>query len=310
MANFLFNQQISRRSFLKSLTLTILPTFSPSQIKEILSKPTILWAAGSACSGDIIAFSDYHTQDEEGNITSTLADILELIDLRYCTTLTDTRELPPYVDIAFVSGASSRNIAFAPEKTINLNIDTYMKEVRAHARYVIAVGTCAVFGGVFGKHSETYPILKQGIVFDGRGMRKVNNPDGVIECDLGVTGCPPKAEHIVNAAVALLKGIKFSNPHQNCQIHIDGCPRSYDVQPSGPDEHFKCLKPYGCKLPWEGWDCYQYAGVGPTRKECEEAYQGIYTREGSPCSNMGDICIGCHRENFPEEKLYTKELFK
>ena len=63
-------------------------------------------------------------------------------------------------------------------------------------KVVVAVGSCAISGGVFNEEREKPSYAHLGGV------------DKVIPVDVYVPGCPPKPEAIINGIVKLLEKIK------------------------------------------------------------------------------------------------------
>jgi coenzyme F420-reducing hydrogenase gamma subunit len=66
----------------------------------------------------------------------TFNDILSNYGITYCTELTDVEDLGE-VDIALVEGSVSSK-----------HQEEVVKEVRKRAKFLIAIGTCAVMGGI------------------------------------------------------------------------------------------------------------------------------------------------------------------
>src|SRR5437764_712918 len=87
---------------------------------------------------------------------------------------------PRHADVLLVTGPMSKNMREALERTYNATPDP---------NWVVAVGDCAVDGGVF---SGSYAVI--GSVKD------------VVPVDLHVRGCPPRPADLLKGLLALLEG--------------------------------------------------------------------------------------------------------
>ena len=162
-----------------------------------------------SCSGCHIATLDLHAE---------LFDVIELIDIKY-STIVDIKEVPE-VDVALVEGA------VANEDNAEL-----LRTFRQRAKTLVALGTCACFGGVPGLRNlfERDAVLQRGYVetestVDGkipRGqdvpplMESVKPLDRLVDVDHYLPGCPPLPSAIKSTIVALAKGEKPPLPTRN-----------------------------------------------------------------------------------------------
>ncbi|RPH94736.1 NADP oxidoreductase, partial [candidate division KSB1 bacterium] len=156
-----------------------------------------VWLDG--CSGCHMSFLD---MDER------ILELIQHADIVY-SPLVDAKEFPEMVDIVIVEGAVSTNEDM--EK---------IRKVRAHSRYLIALGDCAVTGNVpamrnpFGveatfqrayfENAQTAPQKPT------RGLpvllEKVIPVHDVVVVDLHVPGCPPPADVIYGMLMDLIQG--------------------------------------------------------------------------------------------------------
>ena len=147
-------------------------------------KPKFLIASLSSCSGCI---GTIFTLD-------ILSDFLERIDLIYFPFIKDQTEIQD-CDIALVEGCVSE------ETQIEI-----LKEIRKHAKKVIALGTCAAFGGILSLSTEkkAYPI------------------SAYIEIDGFIPGCPPPSKLLGVSLIRLLENkeieLKYTNLCLNCPL--------------------------------------------------------------------------------------------
>ncbi|MEM3437151.1 MAG: NADH-quinone oxidoreductase subunit B family protein [Nitrososphaerales archaeon] len=91
---------------------------------------------------------------------------------------------PRHADVLVVTGPVTRQV-----KDRLLRIYNQMPD----PKFVVAVGTCCISGGVFNGCYNVYPGL-----------------DSIIPVDAYIFGCPPKPEAIINGVVALLKKLEAS----------------------------------------------------------------------------------------------------
>jgi len=133
----------------------------------------------SSCCGCLISLSDTYEK---------LLDVLGAIDLIYCQTLADAREIPE-ADIILVEGSVCLDDHHAME---------IAQEVRQKGKILVALGACAATGGVtrFCRGGQMSKPTHASFVPVG----------GIIKVDLAIPGCPPSPEVIVNVITAALNG--------------------------------------------------------------------------------------------------------
>ena len=85
---------------------------------------------------------------------------------------------PRHADVLLVTGPVTRNMREALERTYNATPDP---------KWVIAVGDCAVDGGIF---SGSYAV--------------VGGVSGVVPVDLHIRGCPPRPTQLLKGLLTLL----------------------------------------------------------------------------------------------------------
>lgn len=148
----------------------------------------------SGCTGCLISFADTYEK---------LLDILSAVDLVYAITLADEvtkvtetedkivieRVYPDEVDIALVEGSVCLDDPHAVE---------LMKEVREKSKLVVALGSCAVTGGVtrFGRGGQNPQPTHVAFVPVAE----------VVKVDFAIPGCPPSTDAIVKFLMAALEG--------------------------------------------------------------------------------------------------------
>ena len=144
-------------------------------------KVTVAHVQLSSCCGCLISLTDTYEK---------LLDVLSNIELLYCQTLMDVREIPE-VDVILVEGA----VCLEDHHSMEM-----VKEIREKGKTVVALGACAAVGGItrFSKGGQM-PKPVQG---------SFSSLTEVIKCDLAVPGCPPSPELIVDVITGVIKGDK------------------------------------------------------------------------------------------------------
>lgn len=164
-----------------------------------MSKVTLATVWLDGCSGCHMSFLD---TDER------IIDLLGHADLVY-SPLVDVKDFPDRVDVVLIEGSVSTDEEV--EK---------IQKIRAHSRFLIALGDCAVTGNVpamrntFGveptmnrayfelaQHNPIVPTENLPTLLD-----KVRPVHEVVTVDLHIPGCPPPADAIFYALSELVQG--------------------------------------------------------------------------------------------------------
>jgi F420-non-reducing hydrogenase small subunit len=199
-----------------------------------------------------------------------LLDILKGVEVTYATVLADYKSFTP-CDIALVEGAV-RN-----QKDIES-----LKKARENAETLIALGTCAAYGGVAGlgdssSSDEIYETAyKDKADRSPRLTPRLLPVDSYVEVDHYITGCPPPPTVLGNFFEDILAGKK---------------PRVYDL-PVCADCPRKVQGPFSEKLKHVHEEL-------PVDDICllQQGYicLGSVTRAGcnALCTTVGHPCEGC-----------------
>lgn len=222
------------------------------------------------CGGCHIALVDLHEK---------MLKVLTSVEIQKCPVLTDEKEYPE-ADIGIVTGSvrteHDRKAAIA---------------MREKCSTIIALGTCAVYGGLHGAglaHSreeimdhvyKNSPTTKTDTIPDEfiEPLNKMVTPiDEVIDVDLYLPGCPPHSHYIIEGLASLING---SEPRVQRETVCAGCHRVMkksdvteirDTADGVPDSDTCFLS--------QGYIC-----------------QGSVTLDRclAPCPNIGIACSGC-----------------
>ena len=267
----------------------------------------LLWLQGASCGGDTISFLNSEQPSAltafemlEVNVLwhpffslEQGADAMQVLE----DILSDKIEL----DILILEGA----IPNGPDNTgrffmfCERPFREWISELCQKAHVVMAVGTCAAFGGILTGHENINEV--SGLQFTNTGKGGLLGADFLTKSELpvvNVPGCPSHPDWIVETMTALLKGWlkledidEFHRPKVffNKLAH-HGCPRNeyYEFKASAVKYSQQgCLFEFlGCKGTLCESDCNERLWLGRT---------GSCTRGGFPC-------IACTSPVFPDQQ--------
>jgi F420-non-reducing hydrogenase small subunit len=220
----------------------------------------------ASCSGCEISLLD---MDEK------ILEILKLCELVYCPVLLDTKK-PPKVDVSIISGCI-RNEQDREKALL----------MRRNSSIIIALGSCACFGGIPGLANlfKKEEILKEVYIKYAENEKKtipktpalerrVYALDQVIDVDVKIPGCPPPTKIIKKALISLLRGEKHELKKKTV---CDECERKMEEKKIKDLKRVYQKSSEKCLLE-QGFLC-----MGPaTRAGCEAV-----------CPNVGIGCEGC-----------------
>lgn len=228
-----------------------------------------------------------------------IIDLLENVEIKYSPVLMDTKEVPE-VDIGLVTGGI-RNEKQAEDA----------REMRDKSDILVAVGTCAVAGGVQGLGNlSTRKALLEEVYGDGEGTV---NPHGrppseqvpdltdrvyrlseYVDVDFEVPGCPPPSNLILDILTDVIEG-KEPNPPDSTVC--DECPFEYSGEKLNKIDRWSINKDADTDGP-----CLLDQGVlclgGATVAGCN-----------APCPESGVPCFGCSGSH-PEEADQAAEIIR
>lgn len=154
-----------------------------------MTKPKIGIYGLTGCAGDQLAV--LNCEDE-------LLDILNAVDLKsfiMAQTGNDECEL----DIAFMDGTVTQESDWEE-----------LKDIRKRCGLLVAIGTCAVWGGVAAMRNDIKrDVLKKRVYGDKGGFLKslpVKPLSAYVKVDLKITGCPIEKHEFLKSVASLLHG--------------------------------------------------------------------------------------------------------
>ena len=277
---------ITRRDFLKycgvSAVALGLSSTDLLQMEELLANPggpTVIWLQGSSCTGCSMSFLNRIST----SAPTTAANVLvESINLVY------------HPNLMAVAGQSAADIAkqaynkggyiLAVEggvptafggracgawsyNGVDVTFLQVVKDLSAQAAGILAIGTCASYGGIPAAGPNPTAVKS---VKDVTGKTTIN-----------IAGCPPHPDWIVYVVAQLLlgKSIPVDSSGRptalfNQTVHSQ-CPRNDDPE--------RCLAPKGCRGPGTYANC-------PTQ---------MWNNRTNWCVNANAPCYACTEPTFP-----------
>jgi Ni,Fe-hydrogenase I small subunit len=171
-----------------------------------------------------------------------------------------------------------------------------IQNLAQHARYTLAIGSCAAFGGI--TMTDPNPAEACGLQYDGQTIGGLLGKDWISSAGLpviNVAGCPTHPNWVVETLIELSQGeldlaqldsLKRPRSYTNHLVH-HGCPRNefyeYKASASQPSQQGCLMEHLGCLGTQARADCN-------TR---------LWNGEGS-CLRGGYACINCTAPEFEE----------
>jgi coenzyme F420-reducing hydrogenase gamma subunit len=155
-----------------------------------MSKLLIAIAGLTACSGCQLTL--LNCEDE-------LPELLGHFELQYFPMVCSPARLAGFYDAALIEGCVSM-----PHE-IEL-----IQELRKRSKLLIALGTCAAWGGVAAlRNSDERELLRQLVYGQNAVAEETFNPrslQSVVQVDAVVTGCPPEKDELLRLLTGLVRG--------------------------------------------------------------------------------------------------------
>jgi sulfhydrogenase subunit delta len=154
-----------------------------------MAKPKVGIFGLTSCAGDQLVVV---------NLEDELLDIVGAIDL-VSFTMAASNPSHDELDIAFVEGS-----------VVTEDDEEFLKEIRSRAKLLVAMGTCAVWGGIPGAANDVGRNTLYKTVYgteENLFKVKVARPlRAVVKVDFSLPGCPVEKHMLVDAIVSLLHG--------------------------------------------------------------------------------------------------------
>jgi len=294
--------EVSRRAFLKVLAGTaagigISQVFNPalvSAMEKALETHPVLWVQGQSCTGCSVSLLN--------SVDPSIADILlKVISLEYHPTVMASEGETALENLYRVAEKYKGKFSLAVEGSIpmaaegkycnfgemdgkEITMVDIVKDLGAKAGSVLAVGTCAAYGGI--------PAAAGGET-GATGVMDFFQTYGIKTPVVNIPGCPPHPDWIVGSIVHLLtKGIPELDDDGRPTLFYgenihDNCPHLVEYDAGQMLEKLSdvngCRMDLGCKGPDTYADCYK-------RK----------WNSGMNWCVDNSVCIGCVEPWFPD----------
>jgi coenzyme F420-reducing hydrogenase gamma subunit len=155
-----------------------------------MSKPAVGIFGLTGCAGDQLAIL---------NCEDRLLDIVALVDVRDFLMASSANDAACPLDIALVEGA-----------VVSERDAERLRKIRNRATTLVALGTCAVWGGVaaMDRGVDRRKLLDEvygetGLSYDSVPAQALHE---IVKVDVNITGCPIEKEHFLSAIANLLNG--------------------------------------------------------------------------------------------------------
>jgi len=288
--------EISRRDFLRMAGVSAaalgLSSLHLDRVERVLAgatSPAVLWLHGSACTGCSVSLLNA--------VNPTIDQVLlNTISLKYHPTLSaaagdlavatvrSTANAGGYILVvegAIPTANEGRYCYVWDENGRSVTMAEAVTSLAANAQYIVAVGTCASFGGIPAAYCGT----------DAKGVGAFLN-----RAVVNLPGCPAHPEWIIGTLVQILGGVMpplDSNRRPTAYytpsaIH-SRCPRRESEEADYFGQDGLCLEELGCKGPRTHADC-------DTRK---------WNNGQNWCIGANGLCIGCTEPTFPAFPFHT-----
>jgi hydrogenase small subunit len=305
-------REIDRRRFISycagSATVIGLDAFVLARLNEALAKPRrgkrphaapmprVIWLAAANCTGCTVSFANLASGASPTDIGDLLMNTVELDfhpnlmaaagDLAVDALNSTAAE--PFVLVVeggLPSLYGGHTCTVMTDGGVDVTAMDAVQRLAPKAAAILAVGTCASFGGVpAGAPNPT-------------GISPVSGVTG--QPVINIPGCPTHPDWIVWTIAQLLAGRSIQLDASGRPLELfgrrlhDSCPFEDGREAHAYGQHLACLEELGCKGPRTHADCHLRRWNDGT----------------SWCVEAGAICIGCTENGFPDamSPFYSEE---
>ena len=249
-------------------------------------KPTIVWFQAITCNGNTHSLLSANSSRLELFLNS--FDLIYHPSLTIDVTLDDVLSSNEQIDFLLIEGAISNN-----EKFFSISNDTtknLLNKLASKSNYIIAVGSCAAYGGVHAKFEQNDDICGITKAIEDKTIKNLKHEI------INLNGCPVHPEWILQTLFALKAYGKMAIDKEGRPVELystlahHGCTRN---------EYFewKIEGAFGLK---EGCLFYDQGCRGPmTHSSCNK----ILWNDVSSKTRAGMPCIGCTESDFPRSNM-------
>ncbi len=303
----------SRRDFVKLCSGTVAgfgisQMFHPA-VHEVFAqtlngeRPPVFWIQGQGCTGCSVTLLN--------SVHPGIADVLlKVISLEFHPTVMAHEGESAYEHMLRVAEAARGQYVLAVEGSIPVRYDgrccviaeaghreitmtQATSELAANAAAVLAIGTCAAYGGIpAAKGSET----------GATGVAAYLKGRGIATPVINIPGCPPHPDWIVGTIAIALQALNTNTLGLFAAQGLDaiGRPRAF----YGRNVHMHCphLGAFQsgkmCEHMTDKNGCRYTLGCKGPRSGCD-SFERMWNNRANWCVNNA-TCIGCTSHNFPD----------
>jgi len=245
----------------------------------------ILWLSSITCNGNSHSFLNYPNLDEFLKQHTFLYH--PILPNSYSLKDVFEQDLSFGVDILIIEGTLDSSL-----EKFGKNFESVLLKYALNARYILTVGTCATFGGIFmQKHPNRYGFLYKNSTLHNKFL-------AFRDKTISISGCPIQAEVLAGVIDMIDSNLKihldeYNRPKEfyGWTIH-NGCTRNeyfeYKIDNHKFGELEGCMfYEHGCQATYTHGSCNKILWNGINSK----------TRAGEPCH-------GCTEPDFPKDNLW------
>lgn len=249
-------------------------------------KPTVVWFSAITCNGN--------THSLLSSNSSKFELFLKNFDFIYHGSLTIDKSLEDIIknqeqiDFLLVEGAISSNQKFFT--TSNDSTKNILKKLVQKSKYLIAVGSCASFGGIHAKFTQNDYVCGLKDAIEEENKKKLKHPI------INLSGCPVHPEWIFQTLFSLknFKEISLDDEGRPKELYgtlaHHGCTRNeyfeWKIEGNFGQKEGCLFYNQGCRAPMTHSSCNKILWNDINSK----------TRAGMPC-------IGCTEVDFPRNNM-------
>jgi hydrogenase small subunit len=257
------------------------------------SRPPVIWLSGQACTGCSVSLLNAVNPTIDQVLLNTISlnyhpNVMAAAGDLAVSAARSTAQAGGYILVvegAIPTASSGRFCYVWDGGGRSVTMADAVSSLAATAQYVVAVGSCASFGGI----PATYGAAgaKSVSAFLGKPM-------------ISLPGCPAHPDWIIGSLVQILTGPLPALDSNNrptafykSQVIHDRCPRREEDEASGFGQDGRCLEELGCKGPRSHADC-------DTRK---------WNNAQNWCIGANGLCIGCVEPNYPAFPFHSGGVY-
>ncbi len=291
---------VTRRDFLKyaaaSAAALGLSRVQLARLETALaasSRPPVVWLSGQACTGCSVSLLNAVNPTVDQVLLNTISlnyhpNVMAAAGDLAVSAARSTAQAGGYILVvegAIPTASNGRYCYVWDEGGRAVTMADAVSSLAATAQYVVAVGTCASFGGIPARYG---PSASMGVgAFLGRPV--INLP-----------GCAAHPDWIIGSLVQVLTGPlpaldSYNRPtaFYTPQVVHDRCPRRETEEASQFGQDGLCVEELGCKGPRSHCDC-------DIRK---------WNNGQNWCIGANGLCIGCTEPSFPAFPLHAGGVY-